>query len=558
MNRTEPETTYRMPRCETARPRLRERTAWLVANGDLRLQANIASWPTQHSMELALASAFASHVGWQIQRAHPADTDKGHGFIDSQRAGIAVFKNIPLDAPLIVAESVWQYSHHLMPGLRSHQGPILTVANFDGRWPGLVGILGLNASLTKMGRAYSTIWSEDFSDPWFLDAIADWTRTGVIVHDESHVHELPRLRETPEVRLGRAVAEQLRTDKAIIGVFDEGCMGMYNAVIDDELINRLGIYKERLSQSALYAEMLRVSDAETVSVRRWLEQRGMQFLTGPDADKDLTDEQLAEQFAMYVAALRISDDFGLDAIGIQYQQGLMDLVAASDLAEALLNNVERPEVTARDSSRILYDGCPLPTFNEVDEGAAVDALVTNRVWTAMGLDPATTLHDIRWGAEYAGEFVWVFEISGAVPASHLATGYAEAVSMRQNPVYFPAGGGTLRGVSKPGEIVWSRLYVEDGQLHLDIGRGRALRLPAPETERRWQLTNPEWPMMHALLYGVTRDQLMARHKANHVQVVYGPTARAADHALAAKAAAFDALGVTVHLCGDTALSDGRP
>ena len=29
---------------------------------------------------------------------------------------------------------------------------------------------------------------------------------------------------------------------------------------------------------------------------------------------------------MYIAALRIADDFGLDAVGIQYQQGLKDLV----------------------------------------------------------------------------------------------------------------------------------------------------------------------------------------------------------------------------------------
>ena len=39
-------------------------------------------------------------------------------------------------------------------------------------------------------------------------------------------------------------------------------MGMYNAIIDDELLNPLGIYKERLSQSALVAEMGRVPDDE--------------------------------------------------------------------------------------------------------------------------------------------------------------------------------------------------------------------------------------------------------------------------------------------------------
>ena len=47
-------------------------------------------------------------------------------------------------------------------------------------------------------------------------------------------------------------------------------------------------------------------------------------------------------------------------------------------------------------------------LSPADWGVAVDALVTNRVWTAMGLDPATTLHDVRWGEEFDGQFVWVF------------------------------------------------------------------------------------------------------------------------------------------------------
>ncbi|GAA1023699.1 hypothetical protein Aple_090270 [Acrocarpospora pleiomorpha] len=50
---------------------------------------------------------------------------------------------------------------------------------------------------------------------------------------------------------------------------------------------------------------------------------------------------------MYIAALRISDDFGLDAVAIQYQQGSKDLSLASDLAEGILNNADRPPVTSR-------------------------------------------------------------------------------------------------------------------------------------------------------------------------------------------------------------------
>jgi hypothetical protein len=544
-------TAYLVPD-SLVRPALAPRTAYLIASGDLRESANTAGWPTQEALEAVISKAFAAN-GWTVVRGNGVDPATGHGFISSQRMGLEVFKSIPVDAPLIVAEAVWQYSHHVLAGLRSHQGPILTVANFVGDWPGLVGLLGLNAGMTKMGTPYSTIWTVDGTDAWFQDGIRAWLETGTITHDASHVRPLPALRDSDETRLGTALAEQILTEKAIIGVFDEGCMGMYNAIIDDELLNPIGIYKERLSQSALWAEMQKVDDREAVSIGEWLRAAGMTFKTGDDDATELTEAQLLWQYKMYIAALRISDDFGLDAVGIQYQQGLKDLSPASDLIEGLLNNVVRPPVTSRDGSRVLWEGKALPNFNEADEGVAVDALVTNRVWTAMGLDPATTLHDVRWGEDFNGQFVWVYEISGSVPPSHLAGGYAGAVGWRQNPVFFPGGGSTIKGVSKPGEIVWSRVYIAEGGLHLDIGLASVVELPADETERRWQATNPEWPIAHVVLHGITRDQFMARHKANHAQIVYAPDAETALKALTAKAAAFSRLGVTVHLCGDVDL-----
>jgi hypothetical protein len=521
---------------------------YTVASGDLRPAANVTCWPTQQRLEADLTAAIEK-LGRTVRRGHPFEPEKGHGFIDSQRRGVEVFNSLPTDAPLIVAEGVWQYSHHVLAGLRTHRGPILVVANWSGEYPGLVGLLNLTASLTKAGVAHSVLWSEDFTDDWAIQGLTTWLASGELTHDLSHVRELPPLPDGAEAELGVALARQLASEKAIIGVFDEGCMGMYNAIFDDELINPLGIFKERLSQSALVAEMAKVSDDEAAAVRSWLDTAGMTFHTGTDEATELTDAQLTSQFKMYIAALRMSDDFGLDAVGIQYQQGLKDTVPASDLAEGLLNNVDRPPVLSRDGARELYAGRPLPHFNEVDEGVAVDSLVTNRVWTAMGLDPATTLHDIRWGEDFDGRFVWVFEISGAVPASHHG-GYDKSWSMRQPDMYFPLGGGTLSGVSRPGEIVWSRVFIMDGVLHLDIGRATALELPEDETRRRLAATTPQWPIMHALLHGVTRDQFMARHKANHLNVAYGDDAETADKALIAKAAMFAELGVQVHLVGD--------
>ncbi|MFI5910558.1 fucose isomerase [Dactylosporangium sp. NPDC051541] len=536
--------TYTLPAAPT-RPAAEPDTVYLVASGDLRPAANRAGWPTQQRMEADVTAAFAE-LGWSVHRAH-------EGFIDSQRMGLEVFKTIPPDAPLVVAEAVWQYSHHILAGLRTHRGPILTVANFAGDWPGLVGLLGVNAGMAKMGVEYSTLWSVDFTDDWFRAGLRSWVTTGTVRHDVSHVRDLPALPDDPETRLGRALAAQLLADKAIIGVFDEGCMGMYNAIIDDELLNPIGIYKERLSQSALWAEMQRVPDAEADAVGAWLVAKGMTFRLGTDEATELTEAQLRWQYKMYVAALRISDDFGLDAVGIQYQQGLKDICPASDLAEGLLNNADRPPVTTRDGRRVLWDGVPLPHFNEADEGVAVDALVTNRIWTAMGLDPATTLHDVRWGEQYDGQFVWVWEISGSVPASHFATGYAEAEGWRQDPVYFPLGGSTIKGICKPGEVVWSRVFVQAGQLHADLGRSTAVALPPEESDRRSKATTPAWPIMHAVLHGVTRDQFMARHKANHLNVAYAPDPETADKALQVKAAMLATLGVEVHLCGNVNL-----
>ncbi|MGH3386888.1 MAG: hypothetical protein ACRDO1_20085, partial [Nocardioidaceae bacterium] len=375
-------TDYTMP-VLTSPNAARAMTVYTVASGDLRPGANVTCWPTQRQLEADLSTA-VQLLGWEVRRGHPVDEEVGHGFIDSQRAGIEVFKSLPPDAPLIVAEGVWQYSHHVLAGLRTHRGPILVVANWSGQFPGLVGLLNLTASLTKAGVEHSTLWSKDFTDDWAVDGLRAWLDTGRLTHDVSHVRDLPPLAASPEVDLGRALATQLTTEKAIIGVFDEGCMGMYNAIIDDELLNPLGIYKERLSQSALVAEMSRVTDAEAQAVRTWLDDAGLVFHTGTDEATELTDTQLISQLKMYVAALRIADDFGLDAVGIQYQQGLKDTVPASDLAEGLLNNVQRPPVTSRDGSRELYAGAPLPHFNEVDEGVAVDSLVTNRIWTAMG------------------------------------------------------------------------------------------------------------------------------------------------------------------------------
>ena len=536
-------------------PKAPKNTVTLIANGDLRHSANAVCWAAQQEMEKTLTTAVAN-LGHKLVRAHGYKKDVKHGFISSQKEGMEVFATIDPDAPIIIAEAVWQYSHHILHGLISHRGPILTVANWSGTWPGLVGMLNLNGGLTKAGVKYSTLWSDNFDDDYFLGKLSEWLKTGVTKHKISHVKPLAKTTVPAKAKaLAKKLADELRVKKSIMGVFDEGCMGMYNAIIPDELLFQTGVYKERLSQSALYYGATQVSDEDAQAVFNWYKKKGLKFHFGKDEVTELTEAQVLWQCKTYVAAVRIADEFGCETIGIQYQQGLKDLLPASDLVEGTLNNSDRPPVKNA-QGKVIRDGEPIPHFNEVDECAGLDGLFTYRVHKALGQPVENTLHDLRWGAfDESGttdEYVWVFLISGSAPPAHHIGGWAGSDSLRQPGMYFRLGGGTLRGIAKKGEIVWSRVFVENGKLKMDLGRAKVIELPQAETDRRWKETTVQWPIMHAVTYGVDREAMMARHKSNHIQVVYANSAKDADLALYTKAQLAANLGLEVAFCGTKA------
>ncbi len=167
----------------------------VVTNADLRESANVACWPVQNKFEDKLEKALSGRFGIQPKRAHLYKGDKGHGFISSQREGSDLFATIDPQAPVIVLLTAWQYSHHLAPSLAKHKGPVLLLANFDGTWPGLVGMLCMAGTLTSLGKTYSRLWSSDFDDEFFYQGLDSWLKTGTIKHD---VHE--------HVRRGRTAA----------------------------------------------------------------------------------------------------------------------------------------------------------------------------------------------------------------------------------------------------------------------------------------------------------------------------------------------------------------
>ncbi|WJY15177.1 signal transduction protein [Pectobacteriaceae bacterium CE90] len=501
----------------------------LVTNADLREPANVTCWPTQQQFENKLQMVL-EQLGYRMKRAHPVNADRGHGFISSQQEGSAVFAAIDPDAPVIVLLTAWQYSHHLAPSLVHHRGPVLLLANFDGTWPGLVGMLCMAGCLTSLERAYSRMWSETFEDDDFRQDLSTWLRDGAVSHKTGYLHPVapshPVL-ATGAGQIGRQVGEYILRHKAIIGLFDTFCMGMINGMFPQQAMVNTGMPIESLSQSALLVEMAKVPMSLRESCLQWYEQQGMQFEFGTDGSRQLTREQVLEQCAMMIAMARFVKRFGLTAVGVQYQQGLKDSCAASDFAEGAIGNAERFPLPD-EQGEIIRPDMAIPCINEVDMGSAIPQVMLWRLLHGLGLPAETTLHDIRWGSDYQGTFYWDLEISGAVPFAHLKGGIAGATGYRQPPMFFPYGGSTITGQSKAGRFIWARAHYEGTQVIMHIGTGTAVELPPAEFERRRRATNYEWPLLNAVLDGVSRDDLMAGHQSNHLTVAYVDEAQLGD------------------------------
>ncbi len=494
----------------------------VVTNADLRESANVACWPVQNKFEDKLEKALAGRFGIQTKRAHLYKGDKGHGFISSQREGSDLFATIDPQAPVIVLLTAWQYSHHLAPSLATHKGPVLLLANFDGTWPGLVGMLCMAGTLTSLGKTYSRLWSSDFDDEFFFNGLESWLKTGVIKHDTSYLHPVDALHpvmKSAAGAVGQQVGEFVLRNKEIMGLFDTFCMGMINGVFPQKALVDIGMPLEGLSQSALLVEMAKVPQSLREECLKWYEEHGMKFQFGADPAKELTRDQVLEQCAMMIAMARFTQRFGLSSVGVQYQQGLAHSCAASDFAEGAIGSTARFPIPD-ENGNIIRPGKPITCINEVDMGTAIPQTMLFRLLDSLGLPSETTLHDIRWGSEYEGTFYWDFEISGSVPFEHLKGGIAGATGYRQPAMYFPKGGSSIHGQGKTGRLIWARAHYEGTQTFLHIGTGTAVELPAAEFERRRKATTYEWPLLNCTLDGVGRDELMAGHQSNHITIAY--------------------------------------
>jgi L-fucose isomerase-like protein len=427
----------------------------------------------------------------------------------------AIEKLGPIDDPLLGVCVHWFYGPHTCDGVVGKNNPLLLASNFSGRWPGLVGLLNTGACLESLGRAHSRIWSDapDLShDDVFMQRLESFCRTGRIDYSEAALSYDGAVSVEANTRAKR-VAESFQKKRALIMMLGDTSMGMINGYFGPRLLNRHGFTEHKVDQAWIIERGRNVDDKRIREAFQFVREAGVQFHWGEPGVEDFGEHATLEQLRDYLCVLDLAAEFKADCIGWQYQLGLIGMRPPSDFAEGLLNSSCRPET----------NGDTIACATEADQGNVMPMEMLKRLLKDKGLHQAVMFHDVRWGGEHDGRFLWVLLNSGSCGAyafNHDPNTLRGVHSYRQPRQYFPIPGGTFAGESLPGAITWARAYIKGDALWMDVGKGEVVQLPAAKRDAWWQGTTREWPFMAADL-GIGRDTLMAHYLSNHVAVAYG-------------------------------------
>ncbi|MGZ3452257.1 MAG: fucose isomerase [Polyangiales bacterium] len=480
--------------------------------GDARRKPNELAMPSIQAATEQMERALKK-LGRTSYRVNEFPIEKPHEAIESLG---------PIDDPMIGVCVHWLYAPHTCDGVVGKDNPLLLASNFSGQWPGLVGLLNTGASLESLNRKFSRLWTSapDFSaDPLFMERLDEWCTTGRIAYGEDQVSYGAAV-DPRAYATAHDVADEIRKKRILLLMFGDTSMGMINGYFGPRLLNKHGFTEHKIDQAWIIDRGRRIEQKRIDDAFAFVKDRGLQFHWGEgpssagaggagDFDENASKEQLRD----YLVALDLLQEFKADCLGWQYQLGLIPLRPPSDLAEGLLNSKCRPE----------SNGAPIVCSTEADQGNALPMEMLKRLLKRKGLHEAVMFHDVRWGAEHDGRFLWVLLNSGSCGAyafNHDPDSLKGAHSWRQPRLYFPTPGGSFAGESLPGEITWARAYIKNDELWMDVGRGEVVKLPPEVRDSWWNGTTPEWPFMAADL-GISQETLMAHYLSNHAAVAYG-------------------------------------
>lgn len=420
-----------------------------------------------------------------------------------------------IDEPMIGVYAHWVYGPHTVDGVAGKDNPLLLASNFSGTWPGLVGLLNTGACLEMVDRKASRIWTDASDwreDEAYMARLDEWVSKGAIRYCQDAISDAPPTPAAAQATADSTLAS-VRARRPLALMLGDTSMGMTNGYFGPRLLNKVGFSEHKVDQAWIIERGKNISNKRIDDAFAFVNDKGVVFHYGEAEAEDFHADATREQLRDYLAVIDLVSEFEADCVGWQYQLGLINSRAPSDFAEGLLNSTCRPET----------NGDTIADATEADQGNLVPMEMMKRLLKAKGLHQAVFFHDIRWGDEVDGRFIWLLlnsGSSGAYAFNHDPDSLTGVHSYRQPSAYFPIPGGTFAGESLPGEITWARAHLSGGELWMDIGRGDIVRLDPALRDSWWNSTTPQWPFMAADLR-MSRETLMAHYMSNHVAVAYG-------------------------------------
>ena len=390
----------------------------------------------------------------------------------------AIEKLGPIDDPMVGVCVHWFYGPHTTDGVVGKDNPLLLASNFSGTWPGLVGLLNTGACLESVGRRFSRAWTD--ADDWtqddlFMSRLEQWCTTGRITYPEDEI--LYHTAILPEAAaIAHQVHQQIRERRILGLMLGDTSMGMINGYFGPRLLNPIGFTEHKVDQAWLIDRGRGIDKSRIDVALAFVKEQGVVFHYGETGAEDFDETPRASSFATTWPCSTSWRNSRRTAWAGSTNWGLLPLRPPSDFSEGLLNSTCRPE----------SNGDTIVCSTEADQGNMVPMELLKRLLMAKGLHQAVMFHDVRWGGEHDGRFVWVLLNSGSCGAyafNHNPDTLEGVHSYRQPAGYFPVPGGTFTGESLPGEVTWARAYIK-WRRSVDGHRARrSAQTPAREARR---------------------------------------------------------------------------
>ena len=139
---------------------------------------------------------------------------------------------------------------------------------------------------------------------------------------------------------------------------------------------------------------------------------------------------------------------------------------------------------------------------------ALDGLVTYRLWRELGFPPENTLHDVRWGRQLQGRRRERLRVGPGDlrrrARPHTSWMASRAASANASPPC-TSGSAVRRSRASANPVISSGAACTSRTTGCSAtsDSARLFRCPHEETQDRWNQTTPQWPIMHAVLKGVS-------------------------------------------------------